>query len=205
MANYTVDSLNLGDNKFTFTTPYGTCSTAAATAIKIVECPNFLSLEEGARITVAFSYENTSTNPKLNVNNTGAVQISGMVFWPELKTFTFVYNGQSWVVEKPHYRCRLLGSMTGSTNSTITVDDIEGYQFIFITDYETSGTLNRGMTMIPVDWLKGNYGTVLGMETWDGARYRLKFERVEHGSYFETKFTITAAWYAGTVYIYGIE
>ena len=53
---------------------YGTCSTAAATAAKVVSCTGF-SLVTGAKIDVKFTVTNTAANPTLNVNNTGAKTI----------------------------------------------------------------------------------------------------------------------------------
>ena len=52
-------------------TNYGTCSTAAATATKTVDCAGF-KLVTGAEITVKFTVTNNATKPTLNVNGTGA-------------------------------------------------------------------------------------------------------------------------------------
>ena len=56
---------------------YGTCTTASATAEKAVTIPadSNWKLETGSIIVVKFSYTNTATNPKLNVNGTGAKSI----------------------------------------------------------------------------------------------------------------------------------
>ena len=53
---------------------YGTCTTAASTAAKVVTLANF-ALYNGARISVKFSNPNTAATPTLNVNGTGAKQI----------------------------------------------------------------------------------------------------------------------------------
>ena len=55
-------------------THYGTCSTAAATAAKVVQCDGF-KLVTGARIAVKFSHSNTAASPTLNVNGTGAKRL----------------------------------------------------------------------------------------------------------------------------------
>ncbi|WP_278839884.1 hypothetical protein [Holdemania filiformis] len=55
-------------------THYGTCSTAAATATKVVACTGF-KLVTGARIIVKFTVTNTAANPTLNVNSSGAKAI----------------------------------------------------------------------------------------------------------------------------------
>ena len=52
-------------------TNYGTCSTAADTAAKTVDCTGF-KLVTGAEITVKFTVTNKATKPTLNVNGKGA-------------------------------------------------------------------------------------------------------------------------------------
>lgn len=89
---------------------YGTCSTAAGTADKVVTCANF-ELYAGAAVTVTFSTANTAVVPKLNVNSTGAVAVwynnaaasnDNPVLWGANATLTFVYDGSHWVLdEKP--------------------------------------------------------------------------------------------------------
>ena len=77
---------------------YGTCSTAAATAAKVVSCSNF-ALMTGAEITVKFTVTNTAANPTLNVNNTGAKAIYyrgsaiSAGYLAANRTYTFRYNG----------------------------------------------------------------------------------------------------------------
>ena len=97
MAN-AINSLKFGENTYTFTLPYGTCSTAAGTAAKTVDVDNF-SLETGARILVKFSVTNTASSPTLNVESTGAKAIyyNGAAitagYLKANKTYEFVYNG----------------------------------------------------------------------------------------------------------------
>lgn len=74
MAN-AINSLNFGGNTYTFTLPYGVCSTASDVAEKVVTVPNF-SVENGARILVRFDNTNTSQYPTLNVNGSGAIPIA---------------------------------------------------------------------------------------------------------------------------------
>lgn len=56
---------------------YGTCSTAAATAAKVITVSGNTqwALTAGSRITVKFSYTNTASNPTFNVNGTGAKSV----------------------------------------------------------------------------------------------------------------------------------
>ena len=54
---------------------YGTCTTAAGTAAKVVTLSNFDTLTAGVTIHVRFTYSNTVANPTLNVNSKGAKPI----------------------------------------------------------------------------------------------------------------------------------
>ncbi len=72
---------------------YGVCSTAAATAAKTVSITGF-SLTTGASIAVRFTNANTSTNPTLNVNGTGAKPVYGT--WQAGDVVPFIYDGTVW-------------------------------------------------------------------------------------------------------------
>lgn len=80
---------------------YGTCSTAAATAAKVVSCSGF-SLITGSEITVKFTVTNIASNPTLNVNSTGAKAIyyNGSAisagYLKANKTYSFRYNGTQY-------------------------------------------------------------------------------------------------------------
>ena len=83
---------------------YGTSSTDAGTATKVVTCSNF-ALYTGASVTVTFSKTNTSSAPYLNVNSTGAKPIKsytganlteGEYKWAAGATITFTYDGTNW-------------------------------------------------------------------------------------------------------------
>lgn len=80
---------------------YGTCSTAAATTVKVVACTGF-ALVVGAKIDVKFTITNTASNPTLNVNNTGAKPIYyrgsaiSAGYLAANRTYSFRYNGTQW-------------------------------------------------------------------------------------------------------------
>ena len=82
-------------------THYGTCSTAAATAVKVVQCDGF-KLVTGARIAVKFSNANTAASPTLNVNGTGAKRLCkhGTFYvgndWHDDEVVEFVYDGTQY-------------------------------------------------------------------------------------------------------------
>lgn len=88
---------------------YGTCTTAAATAAKVVTLSGVTnwSLKVGAVICVKSSYTNTAQNPTLNVNGSGAKPIvygSANITTSSLSMATestrqtmYFYNGTAWV------------------------------------------------------------------------------------------------------------
>lgn len=98
---------------------YGTCSTAAGTAAKVVSIPGF-ALATGAEVTVRFTVTNTASSPTLNVNNTGAKPIQyrnaaiAAGYLAANRTYRFVYDGSSY---------ELVGDV--DTNSTYTAATAE--------------------------------------------------------------------------------
>lgn len=95
-------------------THYGTCSTAASTAAKVVSCTGF-ALATGAKITVKFTVTNTASNPTLNVNSTGAkaIQYRGSAissgYLATNRVYTFIYDGTNY---------QLIGDINTDTNTT---------------------------------------------------------------------------------------
>ena len=88
---------------------YGTCSTAAATAAKVVVCADFAKLEAGVTIHVVFTATNSVANPTLNVNSTGAKPIylygttrpvAADTPWGAGDIVAFTYNGTGWVMDR---------------------------------------------------------------------------------------------------------
>ena len=88
---------------------FGTCSTAAATADKVVtvSADQDFTLTIGAMVTFALPATNTAQNPTINVNNTGAKSVkynSSVITTGNLnrvgystRPTTFVYDGTYWV------------------------------------------------------------------------------------------------------------
>ena len=88
---------------------YGTCTTAAGTAAKVVNITSTgdWSLVVGSIIAVRFSNSNTASNVTLNVNNTGAKSIwynnalytstSQTVCGYANRTHYYMYDGTNWV------------------------------------------------------------------------------------------------------------
>lgn len=80
---------------------FGTCSTASATANKVVAMSDFNVLVVGVTIHVAFVNENTASNPTLSVGSTSAVAIkrNGSLEgkWESGSVISFTYDGTNWV------------------------------------------------------------------------------------------------------------
>lgn len=87
---------------------YGTCSTAAATAAKVVTISGNTqwTLTTGSMITVKFTETNTAANPTLNVNSTGAYAIyynnaeytsSSSYGGYANRNITYQFDGTYWV------------------------------------------------------------------------------------------------------------
>ena len=112
---------------------YGSCSTAAATAAKVVSCAGF-SLITGSQITVKFTVTNTAANPTLNVNGTGAKAIYyrgaaiAAGYLAANRTYSFRYNGTQY---------ELVGDINVDTNTnnactqTITDSGNADYRVLF--------------------------------------------------------------------------
>ncbi|MCC8156372.1 MAG: hypothetical protein LIO54_03735, partial [Oscillospiraceae bacterium] len=108
---------------------YGTCSTAADTAAKVVSCTGF-SLVTGARIVVKFSYVNKADAPTLNVNDTGDIAIVGygttvtnVKSWSANSLVEFIYDGTSWVILSAGCEgqsCTATGSFSHAEGSNTT-------------------------------------------------------------------------------------
>lgn len=89
-------------------TLYGTCSTSAATAAKVVTCADFDKLITGVTIHVKFAATNSAANPTLNVNSTGAKSIyrygttppttSASWSWFAGAVVSFTYDGTGWIM-----------------------------------------------------------------------------------------------------------
>ncbi len=104
MANSAASNADMANARATY--HYGTCSTSAETAEKEVELNGF-ELYTGAIVNVKFVYANVAGYPTLNVNGTGAKEISvyGAVLseispynWMADSTVSFTYNGTQWVM-----------------------------------------------------------------------------------------------------------
>ena len=82
---------------------YGSCSTGATTADKVVTCDNYV-LTKGSLISIYFTNGNTYSSGvlRLNINSTGLYNIyykstrtssTNTLFWDGTDTLTFMYDG----------------------------------------------------------------------------------------------------------------
>ena len=120
---------------YPFDKPYfGTCSTAEATQVKVVSCPGF-ELKTGSRIAVQFTYGNSASQPKLNVNGTGdkficstdGVSVIADI-WRDKETVDFVYDGSWWIAigclyaTTAYYGLTKLSSSISSSSTTLAAN-----------------------------------------------------------------------------------
>lgn len=122
---------------------YGSCSTEAATAEKVVAISNF-KLVTGSVVFVRFTVTNTVDNPTLNVNSTGAKAIYyrnaaiSKGYLAANRVYCFVYDGTQW---------ELVGDINTDTNTkvtqTLTTTDAE-YALLAMAD--AAATANKTNT-----------------------------------------------------------
>ena len=116
---------------------YGTCSTAADVAEKVVGLPNF-ELVEGVRIAVYFNTKNTAANITLNVNSTGAKPVyyspdreyentiasTSSAGYPVINGCRyFIYRSGSWRLEEDALSLSKYANDTARGRITFRVND----------------------------------------------------------------------------------
>lgn len=151
-------------------TLYGTCSTAAGTAAKVVTCSNFDKLLTGVTIHVKFDNSNTVANPTLNVNSTGAKNIyrykttapgtDPYTSWISGAVVSFTYDGSAWIMndwlnsDTHYYRpIKVNGTQILATSSATALDLVAGSNVtltnssgaVTITSQDTKYTLVNDM------------------------------------------------------------
>ena len=112
----------------------GTCSTAAGTAAKVVDCAGF-ELVTGATVTVRFSTANTSAAAiTLNVNSTGAKTLyvggaataaANQLLWAANAMISFTYDGTYWrVTSEPRSWYGACTIAAGTAAKTAAVNEV---------------------------------------------------------------------------------
>lgn len=141
-------------------TAYGYCETAGSTAAKTVTIPGF-SLVTGATIFVKFKYSNTSANPTLNVNDTGAISIyrygntkpgtTADSSWQADAMFMLTYDGAYWIQHYwynadtvPSARCT---TASGTAAKTASFTDYVTTNTYFQIIIQNSNTAQSALTL----------------------------------------------------------
>lgn len=140
--------------------PYGTCSTEAATAAKVVTCQDFVSLVDGATILVKFTNSNDA-DATLDVNSTGAKSIinNGVSkgIWDANEIVEFIYNGTAWeeirrnvpTISSSDTKCTSLNLSQGAA-TTPSGDTVEVIENKNITASGTGTSLSGTLTAVTV-------------------------------------------------------
>lgn len=171
-----------GSTHLVGSTLYGTCSTGASTAAKVVTCASFDKLEIGITIHVKFTNQNTAASPTLNVNSTGAKAIVGMLSdtgssstsvttpnWAAGSVVSFTYDGTSWVMNDAYGRLPTYSTITeselvaGTSTGTrvVTPKVIHDYVLSQMGDVAGAlvykGTVSSGSSLLNTALAKGWY------------------------------------------------
>ena len=160
IGNVSVD----GTTHLVGSTLYGTCTTAASTAIKDVTLSNFDLILEGVTIHVKFSYTNGATNPRLRINSSNAnhpiyrygttpVGLDAKTSWHPGEVVSLTYSGGAWYLNDARDIPTITSkSVVGYSNLTINNGTAPSFSI-------SNNTLNLSTgTMTTVD--KGNAESV---------------------------------------------
>lgn len=139
---------------------YGTCSTASATASKVVSMPDFDVLVEGVTIHVYFANDNTASNPTLQVGSATAkpIKYNGQQggSWEAGGFISFTYHSDAWhqndiTIGGVTYTFSISGhtlTISGSDGSTqtVTIPDDDTTYAMTISDHSITLTDSNGGT-----------------------------------------------------------
>lgn len=132
----------------------------------------------------SYSTRMQALNNKLNISASNGMAINNM----DVATKNDVNNVGKSVVQ--------LG--IESNGDTITLSQpITNFKFIWIINFSTSEAF-RCPQIFPSVWLSQHYGREIQIESYDGSRYRCRFDNSQ-------SFTVIAKYYANDVYVYGIN
>ena len=177
------------------TTWYGTSSTTASTAAKVVACEGF-TLTTGAIIGVLFSTANSASSMTLNVNGTGAITVqagnaslnstTNAYNWPADSMVYFMYNGTNWLLITSRVKSQTQGADGGgawygtcSTSATTAVKTVACTGFrrtpgaIIAIEMEAGNTVTSSAVKLNINgtgnvgiWYKGDTVTVTNPISW---------------------------------------
>lgn len=136
---------------------YCTCSTAAATATKVVtvDSNSNFTLKPGAIIVVKFTNSNTASSVKLNVAGTGAKSIwyntaaytstSAVICGTAKRHIAYVYDGTYWVWIGMSYYYSYSNASLGQGYGTCTIDESETAKIVTLSSYSLT---NGGVVVV---------------------------------------------------------
>jgi len=111
MASFVGNVISGGEDNPVASTLYGTCSSLASTAEKVVTIANVDALLVGMTIHVKFLYSNTAADPTVNVNGTGALPLyvdgtnypgtTPVTSWQANTMLALTYDGTAWRMNDP--------------------------------------------------------------------------------------------------------
>ena len=151
---------------------YGTCTTAANTAVKTVTCDNF-DVYTGASISVRFTHKNSADYPRLKINDKTAYIVETIdnvdqyllkdspSGWDDNSLVTFVYDGTDWRIADAGslQRTYNLSSRITQTESSIesVVEATDGLNDRMSTVEQTAGSIKSTVTQVQSQVV--HYGT----------------------------------------------
>ena len=166
---------------------YGTCDTAASTASKVVTLDGF-TLYKGAKISVLFTYANTASNPRLNVNSTGAnyIRIRGAAptakdYWKANAVVDFIYDGEYWEMCNIESQQEIFNRLTASDNGTQQGIYLDNGKLYLNFEYA------QGQTLV----LGGSNNTSGLLEVYDGSTPKVKIVTIDNDGIRNGKTSVT--------------
>lgn len=120
---------------------YGTCSTGASTAAKVVSMPDFDVLVVGVTIHVQFTNGNVVSNPTLAVGSTEAKAIkrNGSLEgeWQAGSVISFTYDGTNWVQNDADINGASYGLSYDEDTNTLSIVEDGGSASVILEDAVT--------------------------------------------------------------------
>lgn len=119
-----IQKIQVGNTTYNITaSTLATCSTAAATAAKVVALDGFV-LNTGATIPIIFSNGNSSSSVTLNVNSTGEKTCLGMGSVSTGGVVTVVYDGTNWIATQTPSVSSITVTEDSSTSTSVPIGTI---------------------------------------------------------------------------------
>ena len=164
-------------------TLYGICSTAAATAAKVVTLADFDTLLTGVTIHVKFIYSNTAANPTLNVNSTGdiAVYAHGTTYpgntaatsWAANSVVSFTYDGTAWRMNDVGANAAIITMLENEVDAEEAAREADTEMLLsrIAPDYDSTATYRKNQLVIYNQNLYRCNNDITVAEAWTAAHW----------------------------------